>query len=294
VRLRQSYTAYGDRTVTEIDTGCNGEEKDFIGERHDPETGLIYLHARWYDPKLGRFLTPDWWDPVDGEVALKGGAAGWLASPVGTNRYAYAANDPINKSDPNGHVNAMGDVEAPDENPDTDPEGALEVLNELVRDWVPGAAIAQHAINSCRNGDYEEAAVLAAASIVAAAAETLQPEGKAVGRVLDHADDAMKASAHVVDEKGAKHILEGDATGGGHRPGTGISGKSEFPAGWSDEKILNAISDVATDPNSTRMVSRGGRTVVEGVREGVSIRVVVEADGSRIVTGYPINVPRNP
>jgi hypothetical protein len=30
---------------------------------------------------------------------------------VGTNRYAYADNDPVNKSDPNGHTTAMGDVD---------------------------------------------------------------------------------------------------------------------------------------------------------------------------------------
>ncbi|MBK5571810.1 RHS repeat-associated core domain-containing protein [Ensifer sp. SSB1] len=37
-----------------------------------------------------RFISPDTWDPtVEG---------------VGTNRYAYAANDPINNSDPNGHL----------------------------------------------------------------------------------------------------------------------------------------------------------------------------------------------
>ena len=37
-----------------------------------------------------RFLSPRRRDPT-----LPG---------VGTNRYAYAANDPINKSDPNGHM----------------------------------------------------------------------------------------------------------------------------------------------------------------------------------------------
>ncbi len=38
---------------------------------------------------FGRFISPDDYDPV--------------AEGVGTNRYAYAANDPVNKSDPNGH-----------------------------------------------------------------------------------------------------------------------------------------------------------------------------------------------
>jgi hypothetical protein len=40
-------------------------------------------------PANARFISPDDWDPT------KPG--------VGTNRYAYSENDPINKSDPNGH-----------------------------------------------------------------------------------------------------------------------------------------------------------------------------------------------
>jgi hypothetical protein len=39
---------------------------------------------------LGRFLSPDTFDP--------------LLPGVGTNRYAYAQNDPVNKRDPNGHL----------------------------------------------------------------------------------------------------------------------------------------------------------------------------------------------
>ncbi len=66
------------------------QTRAYINERFDPETGLQYLHARYYDPLGGRFLTPDTYDP-------------WEAG-VGTNRYAYAGNDPVNFSDPNGHV----------------------------------------------------------------------------------------------------------------------------------------------------------------------------------------------
>lgn len=80
------YAAYGERlSATPAQT-----EKGYIGERFDPETGLLYLNARYMDPKFGRFISPDDWDPT-----LPG---------VGTNRYAYALNDPINKSDPNGHA----------------------------------------------------------------------------------------------------------------------------------------------------------------------------------------------
>jgi Bacterial EndoU nuclease len=94
------------------------------------------------------------------------------------------------------------------------------------------------------------------------------------------------------------HILDGDVRpngtySGGHRPGTGFPGKSEFPPGWSDGRILHEISDVATDPAATRIV-QGSRTVVTGSRGGVDIRVVIDNTTGEIVTGYPTNLPINP
>jgi RHS repeat-associated protein len=89
-----SYKPYGTRTST-LSAGSDGvtpdraDSKGFTGERDDPEVGLLYLHARYYDPKLGIFVSPDTWDP--------------LKEGVGTNRYAYAGNDPVNKADRNGH-----------------------------------------------------------------------------------------------------------------------------------------------------------------------------------------------
>jgi RHS repeat-associated protein len=84
---RTVYRPFGDKG---IDTGLHAESKGYIGERHDLETGLIYLNARYYDPVIARFVSPDWWDPN------KPG--------VGTNRYAYSDNDPVNKADNNGHA----------------------------------------------------------------------------------------------------------------------------------------------------------------------------------------------
>lgn len=100
----------------------------------------------------------------------------------------------------------------------------------------------------------------------------------------------------LVDEKGKRHILDGDKSGGGHRAGTGKPGKSEFPSSWTDDQILGEISDVATDPNSTTKPGRDGRTVTNGTRGGIDIEVITESGskGGRIVTGYPTNVPRNP
>ncbi len=56
---------------------------DYTGHERDANSGLIYAKARFYDPLLGTFLTPD---------------------PVGefTSPYAYAGWDPVNGNDPTG------------------------------------------------------------------------------------------------------------------------------------------------------------------------------------------------
>jgi RHS repeat-associated protein len=83
---RVTYKAFGEQAAA---SGTpDGESKGFIGERADPEAGLIYLNARYYDATLSLFVSPDWWDP-------------WKEG-VGANRYAYAQGDPVNKSDRNG------------------------------------------------------------------------------------------------------------------------------------------------------------------------------------------------
>jgi RHS repeat-associated protein len=83
---RTTFRPYGAKARV---LGTHVETKGFIGERHDAETGFLYLNARYYDPALGRFISPDWWDPNQ--------------PGVGMNRYTYSDNDPINKADQNGH-----------------------------------------------------------------------------------------------------------------------------------------------------------------------------------------------
>jgi len=61
----------------------------YTGEQYDPETGLVYLRARMYDPGMGRFLQSD---PLRGSGP---GISGW-------NRYSYVGNDLIGAVDPSG------------------------------------------------------------------------------------------------------------------------------------------------------------------------------------------------
>jgi RHS repeat-associated protein len=91
------YRPFGEQQERVLDASAAGEDKGFIGERYDADAGLQYLNARYYDPKLGLFLQPDWF-----EVTEPG---------VGTNRYSYSFNDPVNLSDPGGNaVETVWDV----------------------------------------------------------------------------------------------------------------------------------------------------------------------------------------
>ena len=89
VAKRQVFRPLGESAEVTGASPQDGETIGFIGERAAPEAGLIFLNARWLEPRLGIFLSPDWWDPN-----LPG---------VGPNRYLYAEGDPVNKSDRNGH-----------------------------------------------------------------------------------------------------------------------------------------------------------------------------------------------
>lgn len=94
-----------------------------------------------------------------------------------------------------------------------------------------------------------------------------------------------------------RHILDGDATGGGHGPGRGIPGKSEFPSRWSDRQVIRYISDIIKDPRSRWTRQPGNPPIrwrIEGTRDGVNIRVIVEPQGEGVITAFPTNRPRNP
>jgi RHS repeat-associated protein len=78
----------------QLGTASPPETIGFIGERYDSDAGLQYLNARYYDPALGIFIQPDWF-----EVTQAG---------VGTNRYAYSLNDPVNARDPGGNEIIFG------------------------------------------------------------------------------------------------------------------------------------------------------------------------------------------
>lgn len=76
----------GDRLQSEPEIPT---DRLFTGQRYD-DTGLYYYGARYYDPEIGRFISPDTIvpDPMN---------------PQTFNRYSYCLNNPLKYIDPSGH-----------------------------------------------------------------------------------------------------------------------------------------------------------------------------------------------
>jgi RHS repeat-associated protein len=84
-----TYTPYGERSSS----GAGDCLIGFNGESLDPVTGWYFLGNgyRVYNPALLRFHSPDCWSPF---------------GQGGLNPYLYGGSDPINWSDPTGHLSA--------------------------------------------------------------------------------------------------------------------------------------------------------------------------------------------
>lgn len=88
---RESYRPYGERL--KLEPASVNSNIWFTGRHEDAHTELVYMGARYYDPKIGRFLSTD---PVY-----------FLESNLHSfNRYAYANNNPSKFKDPDGRFAA--------------------------------------------------------------------------------------------------------------------------------------------------------------------------------------------
>jgi RHS repeat-associated protein len=84
------YTPYGTYAPNGTSTpGPNPNGPGYTGHVNDPETNLVYMQARYYDPATGHFLSTDPVKPAAGDT-------------FNFNRYAYVDNNPIMGMDPTG------------------------------------------------------------------------------------------------------------------------------------------------------------------------------------------------
>ena len=94
IRNEYDYDTFGTRTNVKTANSGSNQHFGYTGEMSDPESGLLYLRARYYDPSIGRFISAD---PYLGR----------MAEPVTQNRYIYVHNNPLLFVDPEG-LSAFG------------------------------------------------------------------------------------------------------------------------------------------------------------------------------------------
>ena len=71
----------------------------YTGEQMDPDLGMYYLRARYYQPGIGRFWNMDSFEGRQGE-------------PLSLHKYLYCHGNPINGVDPSGHEFSLGGISA--------------------------------------------------------------------------------------------------------------------------------------------------------------------------------------
>ncbi len=96
---RTTHTPYGDISARVGNRTEGFPEYSYTGQEYDPESGLHYFRARYYDTKVGRFLSPDRALNDGGESFDRVGA-----EPQALNAYAYSYNRPTVFVDPSGEV----------------------------------------------------------------------------------------------------------------------------------------------------------------------------------------------
>lgn len=78
------YKPYGSQALGSPKAGPG-----YTGHVNDPDTGFVYMQARYYDPVVGRFLSVDPVGPGPGDL-------------FHLNRFNYANNNPVFNMDPDG------------------------------------------------------------------------------------------------------------------------------------------------------------------------------------------------
>ena len=202
----------------------------YRGYYYDTETGWYYLNSRYYDPNVGRFLSPD-------------NANLLLASPralTDKNLYAYCDNNPVMRTDDNGdfwHIAVGG------------------LLGGLI------GGIAQVASNIIEGENAFDG--VGAAFISGAASGALASTGVGiVGSIVGNAGISMAENVvtQVIDNNGFDDFDVGDMLIDGAIGG--ISGA--IGGGGSGSKHLNKLGKQTIKRTLNTTVNKG---VKEGIKE---------------------------
>jgi len=195
------YRPYGSQAL-----GAPPKGPGYTGHVNDPDTGFVYMQARYYDPSIGRFLSVDPIGPAPGAL-------------FGFNRFKYAANSPSNVIDPDGRQDcrscersygfgvaialrndpaSMAIVQRAEQAATVSGTGAME-----------GMALGSAVVDFTRTGDYLNESVAAAAvqAIVAGVTHGRSTKSrKSVDKPSEVIAETMTSRGNIT----SKHTLKAD------------------------------------------------------------------------------------
>ena len=109
VRSRHDYLPFGEEIGTSYGNrasvagyGVIDFRQKFTAKERDTESNLDYFLARYFSGAQGRFTSPDW------SAKPQPVPYADLKDPQTLNLYAYVRNNPLNRTDPDGHVCIFG------------------------------------------------------------------------------------------------------------------------------------------------------------------------------------------
>ena len=233
-----SYRPYGQ---LHTHTGTADVAYKYTGQERDPSTGLYFYNARYYDPALGRFISPD--TIVESPL-----------HPQTLNRYAYAGNNPVLYNDPTGHCFLVCII-----------IGAIvgTVSAGIASDWDPGATLLGGAIGAFSGGVGAKVGGFVATTVgsqfgtVAGTAAGLAAGGAAAG--------ATSAALYRAAGYNVNIGLSAGAGAAGALVGGGVGAKLGFLAGAAAGGAVSSTV-MGSDPGEGALYAVAAAAIAVGVQ----------------------------
>jgi RHS repeat-associated protein len=92
---------FGEFVPSNDQVALGATEHHFTGKERDTESGNDYFGARYYSSTMGRFMSPDWNDTPNPVPYAD------LRYPQTLNLYGYVGNNPLSRTDDDGHDGAI-------------------------------------------------------------------------------------------------------------------------------------------------------------------------------------------
>lgn len=218
------YAPYGSQAL-----GSPPNGPGYTGHVNDPDTGFVYMQARYYDPTTGRFLSVDPVTPKSGNI-------------FNFNRFIYANDNPIVNIDPDGRQAFTGWSEAQIHATRDNPAAAAQ-FNDIATDFMPVAGDIKGVVEAI----YEPTP----ANIIGAVVGFLPIAGDVAGKFIKNADRVADIASTSRAARREAMRQEGIPTS---RPATSQSGteggRQQIVEGADGKpQVVSQHSADATHPN---------------------------------------------